>query len=133
MLTVAQLFNILFTFYGPKMLISVFSEAFHWTLSQARSIQSTPSHPISLTSSLTAPRVAQITLSFSTHFSCPSHEIHDTRIFRRARFVTRIFPVFVFPGQVIICWLQVKCLRKVERGKGREWTKIFDPVSGWGG
>jgi hypothetical protein len=38
-------------FYGTQMFITVFTRALHWSLSWAISIQSTPSHPISLRSS----------------------------------------------------------------------------------
>jgi hypothetical protein len=37
-------------FYGTRRFITVFTRAFHWSLSWARSIQSIPSHPISLRS-----------------------------------------------------------------------------------
>jgi hypothetical protein len=35
-------------FYGTRRFITVFTRALHWFLSWARSTQSTPSHPISL-------------------------------------------------------------------------------------
>jgi hypothetical protein len=35
-------------FYGTRRFITVFTRALHWSLSWARSIQSIPSHPISL-------------------------------------------------------------------------------------
>jgi hypothetical protein len=35
-------------FYGTRGFITVFTRALHWSLSWARSIQSTPSHPISI-------------------------------------------------------------------------------------
>jgi hypothetical protein len=35
-------------FYGTRMFITVFTRALHWSLSRARVIQYTPSHPISL-------------------------------------------------------------------------------------
>jgi hypothetical protein len=44
----------------------VFTRAVHWSLSWARSIQSTPSHPISLRS----------ILILSTHLHLNIHEIH---------------------------------------------------------
>jgi hypothetical protein len=37
-------------FYGTRRFITVFTRALHWSLSWARSIQSIPSHPISLRS-----------------------------------------------------------------------------------
>jgi hypothetical protein len=37
-------------FYGTRRFITVFTRALHWSLSWANSIQSTPSHPISLRS-----------------------------------------------------------------------------------
>jgi hypothetical protein len=39
-------------FYGTRRFITVFTRALHWFLSWARSIQSIPSHPISLRSIL---------------------------------------------------------------------------------
>jgi hypothetical protein len=39
-------------FYGPRKFITAFTRALHWSLSWARSIQSIPSHPISLRSIL---------------------------------------------------------------------------------
>jgi len=42
-------------FYGTQMFITVFIRAHHWFLSWVRWIQSTLSHPVSLTSSLTLP------------------------------------------------------------------------------
>jgi hypothetical protein len=39
-------------FYGTRRFITVFTRALHWSLSWARSIQSVPSHPISLRSIL---------------------------------------------------------------------------------
>jgi hypothetical protein len=39
-------------FYGTRRFITMFTKALHWSLSWARSIQSTPSHPISLRSIL---------------------------------------------------------------------------------
>jgi hypothetical protein len=39
-------------FYGTRRFITVFTRALHWSLSWARAIQSTPSHPISLWSIL---------------------------------------------------------------------------------
>jgi hypothetical protein len=39
-------------FYGTRRFITVFTRALHWSLSWARSIQSIPSHPISLRSIL---------------------------------------------------------------------------------
>jgi hypothetical protein len=40
-------------FYGTRRFITVFTTALHWSLSWARSIQSIPSHPISLRSLVT--------------------------------------------------------------------------------
>jgi hypothetical protein len=40
------------TFYGTRRFITVFTRALHWSLSWARSTQSTPSHPIPLRSIL---------------------------------------------------------------------------------
>jgi hypothetical protein len=54
---VAQLLNNFPTFYGTRRFITVFARALHWSLSWARSIQSIPSHPISL----------RFTLILSTH------------------------------------------------------------------
>jgi hypothetical protein len=39
-------------FYGTRRFITVFTRALHWSLSWPRSIQSIPSHPISLRSTL---------------------------------------------------------------------------------
>jgi hypothetical protein len=39
-------------FYGSRRFITVFTRALHWSLSWARSTQSTPSHPVSLRSIL---------------------------------------------------------------------------------
>jgi hypothetical protein len=36
------------TFYGIRRFITIFTRALHWSLSWARSIQSIPSHPISV-------------------------------------------------------------------------------------
>jgi hypothetical protein len=51
-LTVTQLVNKFPVFYVTLRFITVFTTARHWSLSWARCIQSTPSHPISLRSSL---------------------------------------------------------------------------------
>jgi hypothetical protein len=40
------------SFYGTRRFITAFTRALHWSLSWARSIKSTPSHPISLRSIL---------------------------------------------------------------------------------
>jgi hypothetical protein len=40
--------QLLKNFYGTRRFITVFTRALHWSLSWARSIQSIPSHPISL-------------------------------------------------------------------------------------
>jgi hypothetical protein len=47
-----QLFKNYPAFYGTRMYITVFIRALHWSLSWARSIQSIPSHHISLRSIL---------------------------------------------------------------------------------
>jgi hypothetical protein len=52
---VAQTLKRFPTFYGTRRFITVFKRALHWSLSWARSVQSTPSHPISLRSFLTLP------------------------------------------------------------------------------
>ena len=51
-------------FYGTQRFITVFPRAFYWSLSWARSIQSTPSHPITLRSILI--------LSTHLHLGLPS-------------------------------------------------------------
>jgi hypothetical protein len=51
-------------FYGTRRIIIMFTRAFHWSLSWARSIQSIPSHPISLRSILI--------LSTHLHLGLPS-------------------------------------------------------------
>jgi hypothetical protein len=45
---VVQLLKNLPAFYGTRRFMTVFTTAFHWSLHWARSIQSIPSHPISL-------------------------------------------------------------------------------------
>jgi hypothetical protein len=45
------------TFYGTRWFITVFSGAFHWPVSWARSIQSVPLHFISLISNLILPYI----------------------------------------------------------------------------
>jgi hypothetical protein len=45
---VAQLLKNFPTFYGTRRLITVFTKALQWSLSWAKSIQSIPPHPISL-------------------------------------------------------------------------------------
>jgi hypothetical protein len=47
-----QLLKYFPTFYGTRRFITMFTRALHWSLSGARSIQSKPSHPISLRSIL---------------------------------------------------------------------------------
>jgi hypothetical protein len=47
-LIVFQLVKIFAAFYGNRRFVTVFTRARHWSLSWARCIQSTPSHPISL-------------------------------------------------------------------------------------
>jgi len=47
-LTVTQLVKTFPAFYRTQRLITVFTKAWHWSLSWARCIHSTPSHPISL-------------------------------------------------------------------------------------
>jgi hypothetical protein len=47
-LSIVQLLKNIPAFYGTWRLITVFTRALHWSLSWARSIQSIPSHPISL-------------------------------------------------------------------------------------
>jgi hypothetical protein len=49
---VTQLIKIYPTFYGTRRFITVLTRARHWSLSSARCVQSTPSHPTSLTSIL---------------------------------------------------------------------------------
>jgi hypothetical protein len=51
------------TFYGTHRFITVFTRAYHWSLSCTKCIQSTPSHPISLRSILI--------LSFNLHLGFP--------------------------------------------------------------
>jgi hypothetical protein len=52
-LPIVQLLQNFPAFYGTRRLITVFTRALHWSLSWARSIQSIPSHLISLRSILT--------------------------------------------------------------------------------
>jgi hypothetical protein len=47
-LPIVQLLKNFPAFYGTRKFITVFTRALHWSLSWARSIQSIPSHPISL-------------------------------------------------------------------------------------
>jgi hypothetical protein len=49
---IVQLLKNFRAFYETRSFITVFTRALHWSLSRARSIQSTPSHPISLRSIL---------------------------------------------------------------------------------
>jgi hypothetical protein len=51
----AQVKKKIFRFYGNRMFITVFTRARHLPLSWTRRIQSTPSHPTSLTSTLIRP------------------------------------------------------------------------------
>jgi hypothetical protein len=51
-LIVTQLVKKFPTFYGTQRFITEFTRACHWSLSQVRWIQSTPSHPVSLRSIL---------------------------------------------------------------------------------
>ncbi|PNF42139.1 hypothetical protein B7P43_G10280 [Cryptotermes secundus] len=51
-LPILQLLKNFPAFYGTRMFITMFTRALHWSLSSARSIQSIPSHPISLRSIL---------------------------------------------------------------------------------
>jgi hypothetical protein len=51
-LPIVQPFKIFSAFYWTRRFINVFTRAVHWSLFWARSIQSTPSHPISLRSIL---------------------------------------------------------------------------------
>jgi hypothetical protein len=86
-------------FYGTRRFIIVFTRALHWSLSWARSVQSIPSHPISLRSILycqptyvylqlsesnkdlvlsprwvpTEPSVVTLTLILTFDFDRPSH------------------------------------------------------------
>jgi hypothetical protein len=52
-LPIVQLLKNFPAFYGTRRLITVFTRALHWSLSWARSIQSIPSHSVSLRSILT--------------------------------------------------------------------------------
>jgi hypothetical protein len=47
---IVQLLKSFPAFYGTRKFVTVFTRALHWSLSWARSIQSIPSHPISLRS-----------------------------------------------------------------------------------
>jgi hypothetical protein len=49
---IVQLLKNFPAFYGPRRFIIVFTRALHWSLPWARSIQSIPSHPISIRSIL---------------------------------------------------------------------------------
>jgi hypothetical protein len=49
---IVQLLKNFPAFYGTRRFITVFTRALHWSLSWARSIQSPPPHPISLSSIL---------------------------------------------------------------------------------
>jgi hypothetical protein len=49
-LPIVQLLKNFPAFYGTRRFITVHTRALHWSLSWARAIQSTPSHPISLKS-----------------------------------------------------------------------------------
>jgi hypothetical protein len=51
-LPIVQLLKNFPAFYGSRRFITVFTRDLHWSLSWARSIQSIPSHPISLRSIL---------------------------------------------------------------------------------
>jgi hypothetical protein len=88
---IVQLLKNFPTFYGIRKFITVFTRALHWSLSWARSIQSIPSHPISL----------RFILILSTHlrlgliiglfpFGFPTNILHA---FRFSAFVLHVLPI----------------------------------------
>jgi hypothetical protein len=79
---IVQLLKNFPVFYGSRRFITVFTRALHWSRSWARSIQSVPSHPISLRS----------ILIFSTHLrlGLPSGLFPSS-------FTTNILYAFLFP------------------------------------
>jgi hypothetical protein len=73
-LIVTQLVKKFPTFYATQRFITVFTRAYHWSLSWARWIQSTPSHQISLRSilihsNITLPSMPRSSDQNSMHFS----------------------------------------------------------------
>jgi hypothetical protein len=89
-LPIVQLLENFPAFYGTRMFITVFTRALHWSLFWARSIQSIPSHPISLRSILTLathlrlglpsvlfllafPPISYMHSSHLCYIPCPSH------------------------------------------------------------
>jgi hypothetical protein len=69
-------------FYGTRRFITVFTRAFHWSLSWARSIQSIPSHPNSLRSILILSTHLRLSHQYPTcsplvphscYMPCPPH------------------------------------------------------------
>jgi hypothetical protein len=85
-LPIVQLLKNFPAFYGTRRFITMFTRALHWSLSWATSIQSIPSHPISLRSisilfthlrlgfpSGRFPSGFPTNLSHSCYIHCPSH------------------------------------------------------------
>jgi hypothetical protein len=66
-LPVVQLLKNYPVFYGTRRFITVFTRALHWSLSWARSIQSIPSHPISVRSIIVRTTLETIKTAFAVH------------------------------------------------------------------
>jgi hypothetical protein len=69
-LTLARLVNNFSAYYRTRMLITTFTRARHWSLSWARWIQFTPSHPISLRSILLLSSHLRLGLPSGLFLSC---------------------------------------------------------------
>jgi hypothetical protein len=83
---VTQLVKKFSAFYGTWTFITVFTTARHWSLSWARCIQSTPSHPVSLTSHLCLVLQSDLfSLGFRTNFVFISHLSHACYMPRPSR------------------------------------------------
>jgi hypothetical protein len=135
--TVAQLFKILPPFYGTLMLNVVFAKAFYWALSWATSIGSTSSNQISLTSSLIL--TSQLRREFLRHFF---HFLLISPVHRMCYVIlvvylegwnssSEYFLCSYFLDRFVDEWWNV--WERCDKEKGREWTKIFDSVTGWRG
>jgi len=114
-ITVSRLVKKFRSFYGNQMFITVYTRTRHWSLSWARWIQSTPSHPIS-------PRSILI-LSSHIRLGIPSGLFvsgFPTKIFYpfqkssiRAAFLAHLilldFIIVIIPGKAYKLWRSSQC------------------------
>jgi hypothetical protein len=99
-LPIVQLLKNFPAFYGTRRFITVFTRALYWSISWARSIQSIPSHPISLRSILILSTHLRLGLpSGLFHSGFPTNILYAFR-FSPIRATCPVHHSFAFPPRI---------------------------------